>query len=172
MGRTGRRAGSVLVLLALCAIGLAPAGTAAASDPGSGGAGGPLYVSDYGNDRVLRVARRGGQDVVPAVGLVRPTGMVVDAAGDLYVADTGNNRVVRIPAGGGPQVTVATDGLSRPSGWHWTPRATCTSPTASTTGSSRYPRTAAVSAPYPPRDSSTPGASPSTPRVPSTSPTS
>lgn len=138
-GRSGRWAGSVLVLLALCAIGLAPAGTAAASDPepggGGGGGGSPLYVSDYGNNRVLRVARRGGQDVVPAVGLVRPTGMVVDAAGDLYVADTGNNRVVRIPADGGPQVTVATDGLSRPSGWHWTPRATCTSPTASTTGS-------------------------------------
>ncbi|MER5732183.1 hypothetical protein ABT084_28270 [Streptomyces sp. NPDC002138] len=120
----GRRIGAVLALLTLCALALGPSGAVAAAGPepagtpGTGAVATPLYVSDYGNDRVLRVPAdgSGGQTVVPATGLVRPTGMAVDAAGALYVSDTGNNRVVRLPSDGGPQVTVATDGLSRPLG--------------------------------------------------------
>ncbi|MEV6572404.1 hypothetical protein [Streptomyces sp. NPDC051577] len=114
----GRRLGPLLVWVTLCAFGLGPVGTAAASDPAGGAVPTPLYVSDYGNNRVLKVPAdgSGGQSLVPTTDLLRPTGMVADAAGDLYVSDTGNNRVVRIPADGGPQTTVPTDGLSRPLG--------------------------------------------------------
>ncbi|MGW6822592.1 virginiamycin B lyase family protein [Streptomyces sp. NPDC055005] len=114
----GRRLGSVLVLATLCAFGLGPVAAATASDPAVGAVPAPLYVSDYGNNRVLRAPAdgSGGQSTVPTTDLVRPTGMVADAAGDLYVSDTGNNRVVRIPSDGGPQTTVPTDGLSRPLG--------------------------------------------------------
>ncbi|MER5779923.1 hypothetical protein ABT144_37620 [Streptomyces sp. NPDC002039] len=114
----GRRLGSVLVLATLCAFGFGPVAAATASDPAVGAVPAPLYVSDYGNNRVLKAPAdgSGGQSTVPTTDLVRPTGMVADAAGDLYVSDTGNNRVVRIPSDGGPQTTVPTDGLSRPIG--------------------------------------------------------
>lgn len=74
-------------------------------------------MSDYGNDRVVRLpANGGGQSTVPLVGVVRPTGMAWDADRDLYVSDTGNNRVVKLLAKGGEQSAVPTVGLSRPLG--------------------------------------------------------
>lgn len=77
----------------------------------------PLYVSDYGNNRVVRLpSDTSGQRTVPLDGLVRPTGLAWDGAGDLYVSDTGNNRVVKLPPRGGDQSTVPTTDLSRPLG--------------------------------------------------------
>ncbi|MEV8047200.1 RICIN domain-containing protein [Streptomyces griseoluteus] len=76
---------------------------------------GELYIADYGNNRVRRVAADGtistvagtgaagfGGDDGPAASakLSGPTGVVVDSAGDLYVADYGNNRVRRVAADG------------------------------------------------------------------------
>lgn len=40
----------------------------------------------------------GDTAVVTDTGLLRPTGLVVDAQGNLFVADTGNGRVLRFPA--------------------------------------------------------------------------
>ena len=82
--------------------------------------GGPMYVADTSNHRVLAWRNPGGltkgnqadqvigqrdfystfpegpgQDL--SAGLTLPTGVVVDRGGNLYVVDTGNNRVVRYP---------------------------------------------------------------------------
>ena len=79
-----------------------------------------LYVSDFGNNRVLAwksvAAFSNGQKADLAIGqpdlqttfpagpgtqyttgLSRPTGIAIDKSGNLYVADSGNNRVLRYP---------------------------------------------------------------------------
>ena len=83
-------------------------------------AGGPMYVADTNNNRVLAWLNPGsltkgnqadkvigqrdfystiqqgpGRDL--SSGLTLPTGVAVDEGGNLYVVDTGNNRVVRYP---------------------------------------------------------------------------
>ncbi|MFF9029769.1 NHL repeat-containing protein [Streptomyces iakyrus] len=56
-----------------------------------------MYVSDFFNDRVVRVAvDSGGRQTVPTTGLSQPTGLALGTGGDLYVADSGNNRVVKV----------------------------------------------------------------------------
>ncbi|MBC8167384.1 MAG: NHL repeat-containing protein, partial [Bryobacteraceae bacterium] len=80
----------------------------------------PLFVSDYGNNRVLgwrdstRFANGAPADLVigqidksttlalgpstsRTIGLSAPTGIAVDATGNLYVIDAGNNRILRFP---------------------------------------------------------------------------
>ena len=87
--------------------------TGLAVDPTTGN----LYVSDTGNNRVLRFSapfanpNRIEPDAVYGQasfttraaattnnGLNQPRGVAFDAAGNLWIADTGNNRVVRYPA--------------------------------------------------------------------------
>jgi sugar lactone lactonase YvrE len=77
-------------------------------------ADGALWVSDHGNNRVLKIpsaynASNGAAATVAigqgdltstaattsATGLQSPVGLFVDAAGNLWVADNGNNRVLR-----------------------------------------------------------------------------
>lgn len=84
-------------------------------------AGGPMYVADTSNHRVLAWRNPGsltkgnqadkvigqrdfysnliqggpGRDL--ASGLELPSGVAVDASGNLYVLDTGNNRILRYP---------------------------------------------------------------------------
>ncbi len=61
---------------------------------------GNLYVTDTGNNRVVKLAAGSAtQAVLPFTGLDDPYGVAVDAAGNLYVADPGNNRVVKMAAG-------------------------------------------------------------------------
>ncbi len=49
---------------------------------------GDLYVADYGNSRVLRLAAGSSFPMVlPFTGLNKPQGVAVDAAGDLFVTD-------------------------------------------------------------------------------------
>ena len=79
--------------------------------------------------------------------LAIPSAVAVDAAGNLFIADAGNSRVRRVDAATGVITTVAGTGapgyggdggpatgaaLNDPSGWRWTPRATCSSPTRAT----------------------------------------
>ncbi|MFE6856569.1 hypothetical protein ACFVDH_37980, partial [Streptomyces sp. NPDC057674] len=82
--RWARRLAAAVGLVALCALST----TAAGATPAPGerpSAHAPLYVSDYGNNRVVALrAGDGGQTTVPFEGLVRPTGMVGDEAGRLY----------------------------------------------------------------------------------------
>lgn len=60
---------------------------------------GSFYVSDFGNDNIVRYARDGRKlAIIGRLGfrlseLVGPEGICVDRAGNLFVADCGNNRV-------------------------------------------------------------------------------
>jgi sugar lactone lactonase YvrE len=74
---------------------------------------GNIYVADYGNNQVRKIAPGGivttlaGKDssganngVDTAATFNQPTGVAVDAAGNVYVADEGNNLIRKInPAG-------------------------------------------------------------------------
>jgi uncharacterized protein (DUF2345 family) len=62
-------------------------------------AAGNLYISDNGNQRVVKVAANGAVSTVGS-GLNYPQGLAVDGAGDLYIADNNLNEVVEVtPAG-------------------------------------------------------------------------
>ena len=60
-----------------------------------------LYVTDTGNDRVLKVtiddsANTTTQSILPFEGLKQPTGVTADQWGNVYVVDSGNNRVLKL----------------------------------------------------------------------------
>ncbi|MFL5955383.1 MAG: hypothetical protein ACJ76I_14870 [Gaiellaceae bacterium] len=80
---------------------------------------GNLYISDFGSDRVRRVAVGGTITTVAGSGgsgvpggfsgdggpatsakLLLPTGLAVDKAGNLYIADKGNDRVRKVNTAG------------------------------------------------------------------------
>ena len=105
---------------------------------------GNLYVADYGNNRVLRIAVATGLTTTVAgngvfgfagdggpatlASLARPYGLAVDGSGNLLISDNGNDRVRRVSASTGVIATVAGGGtgddgrpaveasLSRPDG--------------------------------------------------------
>ena len=61
---------------------------------------GTVYVTDFGNNRVLKLtAGASSQTVLPFTGLSRPEDVAVDTGGNLYVTDTGNKRVVVLAVG-------------------------------------------------------------------------
>ena len=63
-------------------------------------AAGNLYVTDFVNNRVVKLAAGSAtQAVLPFTGLKGPDGVAVDAAGNLYVVDAVNNRLLELPAG-------------------------------------------------------------------------
>ncbi|MGE5193313.1 MAG: NHL repeat-containing protein, partial [Deltaproteobacteria bacterium] len=57
-----------------------------------------LVIGQPALDRTIPNYPSGSADQPQANNLLRPTGVVVDAAGNLYVADTGNGRVLRYPS--------------------------------------------------------------------------
>ena len=60
-------------------------------------AGASVYVADYYNNRVLKLAAGSATPtVLPFTGLSGAEGVAVDTAGNLYVTDYGNNRVVKL----------------------------------------------------------------------------
>jgi serine/threonine protein kinase, bacterial len=60
---------------------------------------GNLYVVDFGNDRVLKLAAGSStQAVLPFTGVDDPSGVAVDTAGNVYVTDRKNSRVVKLAA--------------------------------------------------------------------------
>ena len=58
---------------------------------------GAVYITDYGNHRVLRLTA--GSTTLPFTDLSYPRGLAVDAQGAVYVTNTGNARVLRLTAG-------------------------------------------------------------------------
>jgi serine/threonine-protein kinase len=76
---------------------------------------GNLYVTDWGNNRVLKLAAgSSAQDVLPFTGLRGPQGLAVDSVGTLYVTD--GNEVLKLPAGASTQEVLPFIGLSDPKG--------------------------------------------------------
>jgi len=77
------------------------------------GTAGDLYVTDAGNNRVVRLAAGSkNQTVLPFTGLNGPDGVAVDASGSVYVADSYNHRVVKLAAGSSTQVVLPVTGTS------------------------------------------------------------
>ena len=85
---------------------------------------GNVYVADFGNHRIRKVAPDGTVSTVAGTGVPgyadgpadqamfnQPLGVCADGAGNMYVADTGNNRIRKISLTGLVS-TVAGSGLS------------------------------------------------------------
>ncbi len=80
-------------------------------------AGGTTYITDIGNDRVLRLAPgEAAATVLPFTGLKNPRDVAVDADGDVYVADSSNDRVLRLAAGAPAAMPLPFSGLNDPRG--------------------------------------------------------
>lgn len=61
---------------------------------------GNVYVADFGNSRVVKLAAGATtQTVLPFTGLKNAEGVAVDAAGNVYVTDGDHNRILKLPAG-------------------------------------------------------------------------
>jgi len=66
---------------------------------------GDLFISDYSNNRVVKVPAGNGTPTAidPSVNgksLAGPSGVAVDGAGDLFISDFGNDRVVEVAIDG------------------------------------------------------------------------
>ncbi|CAF4326368.1 unnamed protein product [Rotaria sp. Silwood2] len=77
-----------------------------------------VYVSDYGNDRVMKWEKSAKEGIIVAGGygigntlkrLAGPQGLVVDQSSTVYVADEYNHRIMRWPKGS-PQGSVIVGG--------------------------------------------------------------
>jgi DNA-binding beta-propeller fold protein YncE len=56
---------------------------------------GAVYVTDSGNNRVVKLAADSPTQTVPAItGLSNPVGIAMDNGGNLYVTDANNGRVL------------------------------------------------------------------------------
>ena len=78
-------------------------------------AAGNVYLTDTGNDRVLKLAAGSNeQTVLPFTGLKTPTGVAVDGAGGVYVTDGPHNRVLKLAAGSTEQTVLPLTGLQYP----------------------------------------------------------
>jgi sugar lactone lactonase YvrE len=77
------------------------------------GPDGTLYISDFGNDRVLTYSN--GFASVFAAGLNHPWGVAVDAANNVYVANTGGGNVMVYPADAGFS-SLSVTGVTEPWG--------------------------------------------------------
>ena len=78
-------------------------------------AAGDVFIADYGNKLVKKIAAGTTTPVAVGSGFTNPFGVAVDAAGDVYVADYGASAVYKIPAGNGTPVTIGS-GFSHPTG--------------------------------------------------------
>ena len=75
---------------------------------------GSLYVSDSGEDAVLKLTASGLQTFASGSGLTEPTGLTFDSAGNLYVSssdtNTGLGDVLEFNSGGTYQKTLVAPG--------------------------------------------------------------
>lgn len=77
---------------------------------------GNVYVADFGNRRVVKLATgTSGEEVLPFAGLNDPSGVAVGPGGDVYVTDHGTEQVVKLAAGSSSQEVLPFTGLNAPS---------------------------------------------------------
>ena len=69
---------------------------------------GNVYVADWGNNAVKRIAAVGGAITTLGSGFNRPYGVAVDSARNVYVADAWNSAVKRIAAADGTITTLGS----------------------------------------------------------------
>ncbi|WP_408637789.1 serine/threonine-protein kinase PknD [Nocardia bovistercoris] len=80
-------------------------------------AAGTVYVTDMGNDRVLKLpAGASNSTSLPFTGLKNPQDVAVDTAGNVYVTDTSNDRILKLPAGASTSTPLPFTGLKDPRG--------------------------------------------------------
>ncbi|MEU1205718.1 serine/threonine-protein kinase PknD [Nocardia sp. NPDC005825] len=80
-------------------------------------AAGTVYVTDMGNDRVMKLAAGASTPTpLPFTGLNNPQGVAVDTVGNIYVTDTSNNRVMKLAAGASTPTSLPFTGLKDPQG--------------------------------------------------------
>uniref|UniRef100_UPI000A058EC9 serine/threonine-protein kinase n=1 Tax=Nocardia amamiensis TaxID=404578 RepID=UPI000A058EC9 len=78
---------------------------------------GNVYVTDMGNDRVLKLAAGASTPTpLPFTGLKNPQDVTVDTAGNIYVSDTSNDRVLKLAAGASTPTPLPFTGLKDPHG--------------------------------------------------------
>lgn len=73
-----------------------------------------VYVTDYRNNRVVKIAADGGPIELPFPHLLHPQGIAVDGAGSVYVVDSGNHRVLKWAAGSAAATDLLFDWLVDP----------------------------------------------------------
>ncbi|WP_433598759.1 serine/threonine-protein kinase PknD [Nocardia sp. CA-135953] len=80
-------------------------------------AAGNVYVTDMGNDRVVKLAAGASTPTsLPFTGLKNPQGVAVDTAGNIFVTDTSNDRVMKLAAGASTPTPLPFTGLKSPQG--------------------------------------------------------
>jgi DNA-binding beta-propeller fold protein YncE len=80
-------------------------------------AAGNVYVSDSGNNRVVKLAAGSNtQTVLPFRGLRCPRGLAVDAAGAVYVVNYCDSQVMKLAAGASKPTVLPKTGTRGPSG--------------------------------------------------------
>jgi serine/threonine protein kinase, bacterial len=81
------------------------------------GADDTVYVADYFNSQVLKLAPGATTPTeLPFTGLRFPEGVAVGPGDTVYVADTGNNRVLKLAPGATTPTELPFTGLSNPEG--------------------------------------------------------
>jgi len=76
---------------------------------------GDLYVTNSGNDTVVRITPSGTVLPVPMVGLSQPHGIAFDRSGNLFVSNIGDNTILKLSIDGVTSVFAST-GLDGPRG--------------------------------------------------------
>jgi len=105
---------------------------------------GNLYVSNSGNNRILKFTPEGAQTTFAVAGLNSPRGLAFDSAGNLYVANAGNGTIVKFPPSGFIG-SVFADGLVSPTSIAiqpgvrlWATPITLTNPTWTASGNFQF----------------------------------
>jgi serine/threonine-protein kinase len=75
-----------------------------------------VYVTDYGNDRLLELAPGGTASSQLLTGLNHPWGVAVGPDGMVYIADFGSNRVLKLAAGASTTFELRLTGVQTPQG--------------------------------------------------------
>jgi serine/threonine protein kinase, bacterial len=79
--------------------------------------GGNLYVTDFNNNRVLKLAAGASVPTpLPFADLDDPRGVAVDTRGNLYVIESGRNPVLKLAAGASAPTVLPFTGIDRPDG--------------------------------------------------------